>query len=218
VAARAAGDGGEGEANDAFELCVRFSEVLMYRVFLVDDRPLPRAALRALLSGSPDVVVHGEAADLTGLDRVDPTVDAVIADFGSVSDVPPPAELSARLVLINVPRHARAEGFARAAGWLDPGASLDDLLGAVATIDRGGRHVAPALDGSTGPAEAALSPREFAVMCALAAGRTNREIAADLGISVKTIDTHRGHVLKKLALRNNSDITRYAVRHGYLRA
>ena len=63
-------------------------------------------------------------------------------------------------------------------------------------------------------AVASLSKREFEVMCFLATGMTNREIAQELGISVKTIDTHRGHVLKKLHLRNNSDITRFAIRHG----
>jgi two-component system response regulator NreC len=45
---------------------------------------------------------------------------------------------------------------------------------------------------------------------------TNREIAEHLDISIKTVDTHRGHILKKLRLRNNSDLTRFAVKHGYV--
>jgi DNA-binding NarL/FixJ family response regulator len=45
---------------------------------------------------------------------------------------------------------------------------------------------------------------------------TNREIAEHLAISIKTVDTHRGHVLKKLALRNNSELTRFAVKYGYV--
>ena len=61
-----------------------------------------------------------------------------------------------------------------------------------------------------------LSQREFQVMSYLAAGKTNREIADTLSISVKTVDTHRGHVLKKLRLRNNSDITRFAISNGLL--
>lgn len=59
-----------------------------------------------------------------------------------------------------------------------------------------------------------LSPREVEVLRGLSRGYTNREIAGALGISVKTIDTHRGHLLKKLALRNNADLTRFAIRHG----
>ena len=61
---------------------------------------------------------------------------------------------------------------------------------------------------------AKLSPRETQVMLALALGADHHEIAAQLSISVKTVDTHRGHVLKKLRLRNNSDITRFAIRVG----
>ena len=50
----------------------------------------------------------------------------------------------------------------------------------------------------------------------LSRGLTNREIAEHLQISIKTVETHRGHVLKKLGLRNNSELTRFAVRHGYV--
>lgn len=61
---------------------------------------------------------------------------------------------------------------------------------------------------------ARLSPREAEVMRKLAAGSTNREIADELALSVKTIDTHRGNLLRKLRLRNNSDLTRFAIRIG----
>lgn len=66
------------------------------------------------------------------------------------------------------------------------------------------------------PGSPELSGREFQVLELLAKGWTNREIAEDLHISIKTVDTHRGHVLKKLRLRNNSDLTRFAVKHGYV--
>jgi DNA-binding NarL/FixJ family response regulator len=192
----------------------------MYRVFLVDDRPLPRGALRALLSASSLVAIAGEARTLAEVEDClnGAMPSAIVADYAAVlGDAPPGPRLPPRLVLINVPPLARAAGFEAAAGWLDRGASLDDLLAAIAVVDGGQRHVAPALRAAPGRGEAALSRREFEVMCGLAAGQTNREIAAELGISVKTIDTHRGHVLKKLNLRNNSDITRFAIRNGYLR-
>lgn len=70
--------------------------------------------------------------------------------------------------------------------------------------------------GTLGDPAVVLSPREKQVLDRLAMGLTNREIAKELGISVKTIDTHRGHVLKKLGLRNNADITRVAVKYGYV--
>jgi len=61
---------------------------------------------------------------------------------------------------------------------------------------------------------ARLSPRETEVLRRLALGATNREIADEFGLSIKTVDTHRGHVLKKLRLRNNADLTRFAIRVG----
>lgn len=69
---------------------------------------------------------------------------------------------------------------------------------------------APAADPAS-----VLTSRERQTMEGLARGMTNREIAEHLEISIKTVDTHRGHVLKKLGLRNNSELTRFAVKHGY---
>ncbi len=73
------------------------------------------------------------------------------------------------------------------------------------------------LGDEAGPGSGALSPRELEVMRALAAGGTNRELAAELGISIKTIDTHRLNVLRKLGLRNNADLTRFAITRGLIR-
>lgn len=61
-----------------------------------------------------------------------------------------------------------------------------------------------------------LSARELEVAYLLVRGQTCREIATALGISIKTIDTHRAHVLKKLALRNNVALTRFMIRHGFV--
>ncbi len=63
---------------------------------------------------------------------------------------------------------------------------------------------------------APLTPREQQVFIRLAQGLPNQEIADELGISVKTVDTHRGHVLDKLDLRHNGDLTWFALRCGYL--
>jgi len=62
----------------------------------------------------------------------------------------------------------------------------------------------------------ALTDRERAVALLLALGEKNAEIAAALGISIKTVDTHRGHILKKLKCRNNVDLARLAIREGYV--
>lgn len=61
-----------------------------------------------------------------------------------------------------------------------------------------------------------LTAREGEIFIALAQGFANKDIARDLEISVKTVDSHRARLLKKLGLRNNSDVTRCAVKHGYI--
>jgi|GEM_PF-6855298 len=61
-----------------------------------------------------------------------------------------------------------------------------------------------------------LTPREGEILIALAQGFPNKEIAEELEISVKTVDSHRTKLLKKLRLRNNSDLTRYALKRGYI--
>jgi DNA-binding NarL/FixJ family response regulator len=70
------------------------------------------------------------------------------------------------------------------------------------------------LMGYDGLPEELLTEREFQVMTRLAQGQTNREIARELFISVKTVDTHRASLLRKLGLRNNSDLTRFALQMG----
>ncbi len=65
--------------------------------------------------------------------------------------------------------------------------------------------------------EKSLSNREFQVMKLLAAGKTNAEISQSLFIAIKTVDTHRANLLKKLNLRNNADIARFAIAHGFIR-
>jgi DNA-binding NarL/FixJ family response regulator len=117
---------------------------------------------------------------------------------------------------------------AGASGFCCKGARSEELVHAVREVAAGRRYLPPHIQNTFAdryltPATkdspvSILSQREFQVMCHLAAGMTNREIAEQLQISVKTVDTHRGHVLKKLQLRNNSDITRFAIRHGFVEA
>jgi two-component system, NarL family, invasion response regulator UvrY len=106
-------------------------------------------------------------------------------------------------------------------GFVSDDASGDTLCNTLQTVASGTvvstneiiRLAESNIDGITN----VLSQRELQVMEMLALGHTNREIAQMFEISIKTVDTHRGHVLKKLQLRNNSDLTRFAVKHGYVK-
>ncbi|HVV86253.1 MAG TPA: response regulator transcription factor [Kofleriaceae bacterium] len=205
----------------------------MIRVVIAEDHTLFREALVKMLSESRKIDVVGEAA--TGATAVSLTKrhkpDVLLLDV----TMPEKDGLQAlaELVQLHVPTKVlvltmhedEAHGVramrAGAAGFIRKSANLDELLAAIDKVHKGEQvvpnEILAALNRkrSEHPAQI-LSQREFQVMSYLAAGKTNREIADTLSISVKTVDTHRGHVLKKLRLRNNSDITRFAISNGLI--
>ena len=188
-----------------------------------------------MLEGSPEVNVVGEAIEPTDaaavMEKSAPHV--VVVDFA----MPLQDQIEATTALAGQAgpgrvlvlggfgdrQHAQRAIEAGASGFLWKGAELTELLLAIKTLHTGTTYLSPQLAPVVPTARTlhedplgSLSKRELEVLCFLAGGMTNREIAQQLGISVKTIDTHRGHVLKKLRLRNNSDITRFAIRHGFV--
>jgi DNA-binding NarL/FixJ family response regulator len=115
---------------------------------------------------------------------------------------------------------------AGALGFVLKDAKADEVVTAIHRVHEGKRYLPMDLERSFaerylapkagGERASSLSKREFEVLCLLAMGMTNREIADKLRISIKTVDSHRRHVLKKLSLRNNSDLTRFAIQNGYV--
>lgn len=187
-----------------------------------------------MLDGT-DVAVAGEASTLPDalLRLAESPCEVVLIDFAmpikasldATAEVCRNAGSSRVLVLGGYADEQQAHGAldAGARGFLWKGADSSELLAAIKSVERGDIYLSPQMASATNGAAngsdhlrslESLSKREMEVMCFLASGMTNREIAEQLGISVKTIDTHRGHLLKKLQLRNNSDITRFAIRHG----
>jgi DNA-binding NarL/FixJ family response regulator len=209
----------------------------MIHVLIVSDRALVRSGLRQMLEGTPEVKVVGEVPDAAAagkvLERLAPSV--ILVDFAlplqdqleATGDLGHQAGPGRVIVLGGYAdrQHAQRAVEAGASGFLWKGADLPELMEAIRTVHAGTSYLSPQL-GPNAPVRtsdrddlvSSLSKRELEVLCFLASGMTNREIAKQLGISVKTIDTHRGHVLKKLHLRNNADLTRFAIRHGFVRA
>jgi DNA-binding NarL/FixJ family response regulator len=202
----------------------------MIRIAIAEDHTLVREALKSLLEGSGRCEVVGEAStadeavelvaqrqpDVLLLDIAMPGKDCLEA----IADI---ARLQGPTRVLVVSMHADDSYAVRAvragaAGYVNKTARVHELLAAIDAIVAGQRVVPEGADAAkpaSHPAQV-LSPREFQVLGHLASGLTNREIAKMLEISVKTVDTHRGHVLKKLKLRNNSDLTRFAMQHGLL--
>src|SRR5688500_9019055 len=193
----------------------------MIRVAIVEERTLIREALANLLTSQGTCEVVGQTS--TTDDVVDQVREnrADVLLVGSASDggiaaarAIAAAGLSTKVLVLGTGRTVSPARLlaAGAAGYVGADQSAKELINAITRVN-GGERVAPTDTGSHDPV-AVLSPRELETLRFLACGLTNREIASRLGISVKTIDTHRGHVLKKLNLRNNADLTRFAIEHG----
>ncbi len=207
------------------------------RILVGDDHELVREGIKKLLSDVPDVEHVGDARNadevLDALHRE--RWDMLILDLNlpgrsgldTLKEVKHLYPALPVLILSMYPEELFAVRVmkAGAAGYMSKAAAASDLLTAISTIAGGGKYVSPTLaehlaDTLSGTmAEAPhelLSTREFEVFKLIASGRTVGEIARILDRSVKTISTHRTHILEKMRLHNNAEIVQYAVEHKLL--
>lgn len=205
----------------------------MIRVVIAEDHTLIREALVKMLVASRRIDVVGqastgtEALELVGQHHPDVLLlDVTMPEKDGMQTLSELAAIDTNTKALILTMHEDEAHGVRAirggaAGYIKKSANLDELIDAIERVARGERVIPTEVEAALGrkrsehPAQI-LSTREFQVMEYLAAGKTNREIAEMLSISVKTVDTHRGHVLKKLRLRNNSDITRFAIQNGLM--
>ena len=207
------------------------------RVFLIDDHGVLRQGLRLLIDAQPDMLVVGEAErGRNACDAVQSAggADVVIVDI-SMPDTTGPqiaAELRAGLPatkIVALTRHAEKAYVQQmlqhgANGYVLKQTAGDGLLTAIRTALSGGTYLDPAVAGkvfdATAPVRGAstgeLTPREREVVTMVAWGHTNKEIAAVLGITVKTVETHKMNAMEKLEIGSRADLVRYAMGQGWL--
>ncbi len=204
----------------------------MIRLAIAEDHTIVRWALREALGKADDIEVVGEsgtaAETLEMVKRDRPEVLLLDITLPDKSGFDVLSELrmleTAPLVIVltwhTEPSYAARAIAAGAHGYLTKSVEPDALMSAIRAVSRGEQVIPPGIEqllqSGDGHPASALTAREQQVMEMLGRGMTNREIAEHLEISIKTVDTHRGHVLKKLGLRNNSELTRFAVKHGYV--
>jgi DNA-binding NarL/FixJ family response regulator len=207
------------------------------RVLLVDDHQLVRQGLRLLIDRSDAFLTVGEAATAEEALRLARArmPDFVLLDVGlpgqSGIDVLPllldtvPDLKVLMLSLEDDPAYVRAALAAGAQGYVLKEAAHTELLTAMTEVASGGYYVHPRLGArlarqdtqSRAPTDGdPLSPRESEVLRLLALGHTNQEIAKLLYISVRTVETHRAHIMKKLDLSSRAELVRYALAHAYI--
>jgi DNA-binding NarL/FixJ family response regulator len=212
----------------------------MIRVLLADDHTLLRDGIRALVASAGDMQVVGEAADgreaiaQARATRPDVIVlDIAMPGLGGLESVPilrreVPAARILILTQYEQPEYVRRFLQLGVGGYVLKKAAGGELLSAIRAVHRGGLVVDPAVaeevlrDASASRPEPAddpydsLTERERQVLKLVAEGRSNKDVAAFLDVSVKTAMTHREHVMKKLGLHNRTDLTRFALRRGII--
>jgi two-component system invasion response regulator UvrY len=205
----------------------------MIRVLVGDDHAVVRRGLRQILAETPDILVEGEAPTADDMMRLvrEQRWDVVILDInlpGSsglelLSDIRKERPLLPVLILTvySEEQYAVRAIKAGAAGFLTKESAPEKLIEAVRKVASGGRYVSAELSETLaslfagedkGPPHERLSDREFEILKLLASGKTVSQIGVDLGLSVKTVSTHRTRILRKMNMKTNADLMHYAVR------
>ena len=202
------------------------------RVVLVDDHRLVRAGLRALLDVTPNVEVIAEGADGEEAIRLVRELKPDVA----LLDIAMP-----KLSGLEVLHQVTAEGLATkvlllsmydndayvaeavragAAGYLVKDAAVEELAMALKALEQGDVYLSPAISRklaqafSGGRASPGLTGRQTQILSLIARGQSSKEIARDLGLSIKTIETHRTQIMDRLDIRDLAGLVRYAIRSG----
>ena len=207
----------------------------MIKVLLADDHSIVREGLRRVLEDSQEIQVIAEASDgEAAFDQAlesRPDVAVVDISMPGMDGLEVVSRMKAycpEIPVLILTMHDQAQYVIRALeagamGYVTKQSAPEELVAAVKKLHQGGQYLTEKatealalrlIRGNQGqdPTES-LSLRELQVLRKLATGSTNREIATSYNISVKTVDTYRARILKKLNLRNNADLSRYAIQN-----
>ena len=204
-------------------------------VVLADDHPVVRSGLRMLLDAQDDLEVVAEAGDVDAARRsvlgYKPTVlvlDLNMPGGSSLEALPAMAESSpdTSVVVLTMqedPAFAREALRAGASGYVLKQSAGTELVQAIRSAASGGTWLNPELGARMAAAPATpagppgdLTDRELDVLRLIALGHTNNEIASQLFLSVRTVETHRAHIQQKLGMSSRAELVRYALDHDLI--
>jgi len=210
------------------------------QILLVDDHEIVRTGLRMMLLAEDDLEIVGEVNSgeeaLQAVKDLKPDVvlmDVAMPGIGGIEATRKIKAANADTAVLALTMHEDEQYFfemlnAGASGYIPKRAAPDDLVSAIRVVNQGNVFLYPTLakllvkdfldraeSGSTPVAEE-LTPREREVLTYIAEGYTNREIAQNLVISVKTVDRHRENIMQKLNLHNRVELVKYAIEKGLI--
>jgi two-component system response regulator NreC len=211
------------------------------RVFICDDHALFRDGLKAILREEPDIDMIGDAKDgREGVEQIlklKPDVvlmDVEMPDLNGFEATRRITQADRRIKVLILTMYQEEEVVARcldagASGYVLKDASASQLVHAIETVHRGGKYLSPGalqqvvthyLEGGERPGTTrydTLSSREREIFKLLADGLSVKEIAARLGVSVKTVDVHKYNLMRKLDIHDRAGLIKYAIQRKLIR-
>jgi two-component system invasion response regulator UvrY len=205
----------------------------MTRILIADDHAIFREGLKQILEDVPGMVVVDDASrgqevlekvakndyDLLLLDIAMPGLSG-LETLKLLKGQKPKLRV---LILSMYPEEQYAVRAikAGASGYITKASASEELLEAIRKVSQGGRYISLSIAEKLlfdlepeRPPHERLSDREYQVLCMIARGKTVSEIALELFLSVKTVSTHRVHILEKMRMKNNAELTNYAIKHN----
>ena len=202
------------------------------RVLIVDDHPMVAEGIQSILESYPEITVVGTLG--TGQEAVDQATDlspdVILMDL----NMPGLGGLSAtemilerlpdtRILILSMhdsPEYISTALSHGAKGYVLKDVPTDEIKQAIDAVMRGEQYLCTGASGSLEPkgdsAREALTGREQTILLELAQGKSNKEVALALEISVRTVETHRKNIKRKLGISSTAGLTRYALEHGVL--
>ena len=210
----------------------------MIKVLLADDHSIVRAGLRRIVEESGDMIVVAEAAEgreaIRFVHEKSPDVAVLDISMPGMDGLEVISQIRVhypKLPILILTMHEEEQYVIRAfgagaMGYMTKRSAPEQLVKAIRKVHAGGRYLSDSAaellalhlaKGTPGRSLLdSLSNREIQVLRRLAMGQTNREIAEVFSISTKTVDTYRFRLLKKLNLRNNAELSRFAMQNGLI--
>jgi two-component system, NarL family, invasion response regulator UvrY len=206
----------------------------MIKILIADDHPIVRQGFKQVLSETADLVVADEAGNgqevLALVARKD--YDVILLDISMPGKNGLEVLKELRMTNTKIPvlilsiypeeQYAIRALKAGASGYLTKASAPEELISAIRKVSRGGKYISSSLAEKIayeldGDAEKAphdtLSDREYQILLMIASGKTVSDIADEMCLSVKTVSTYRSRILDKMKMKNNAELTTYAIRN-----